>query len=103
MIDGRLPISPRDRSPLGIRNRHDRQLLILTKHRLQFWEVKPTMERGHRGGRIPPGKRKTQEIQMRVNDVEVAEVSQSLLHIHHHSRIAVEHPLIETERATAYR
>ena len=66
---------------------------ILTKYRLQFWEVKPTMERGHRWGRIPPGKRKTQEIQMGVNDVEVGGVSQSLLHLHHHRRIAVEDPL----------
>ena len=103
MVNGRLPISPGDRPPLGIRNRHDRQLPILTKHRLQFGEIEPTMERGHRGGRIPPRKREAHEIEMGVNDVEVAGFPQRLLHQHRHGRIAVEDPCIQPQCASADR
>ena len=60
------------------------------------------MKRGHRWGRISPGKRKTQEIQMRVNDVEVAKVFPnpcSICIIIGASRLKI--PFIQTERVTA--
>src|SRR6185436_20616889 len=72
VIDGCLPIGPGDRSPLGIRDRYQRHFSIFTKHRLEFRQIEPTMECGQRWSGIPPREREAHEIEMRVNNVEVA-------------------------------
>src|SRR5580765_9017230 len=90
VIDSRVPICPGDRFPLSIRNRHHRHLRILAKYRMQLRQIEPAMERGHRWGRIPPREREAHEIEMGMNDVKVARLSQRLLHQHRHGGIAVE-------------
>src|SRR5580765_3307371 len=103
VIDSRVPIGPGDRFPLRIRNRHHRHLRILAKYRMQFGQIEPTMERGYRWGRIPSREREPHEIEMGVNDVEVAGFSQRLLHQHRHGGIAVEDPGIQSQGSSADR
>src|SRR5579884_1264373 len=107
MIDGADPVHVRQRTPLRIADRDQRQIAIGGVDWLECLYVEPSMHRGYGWRRRPPRHWKRPAIQMRVDHIEVVRVVKHLTeHWQMQRRSGVIHRAVqarETKRLRATR
>jgi hypothetical protein len=83
MIDGALPIDPRQWLPLGVGNGHDGHVGESPVKLRQVGKVEPAMQRGDVRRAAPAAGRIVQIVDVEVNHIEVGGALQDLVEQHH--------------------
>src|SRR5438445_9935600 len=86
MIDGALPVGPRQGSALIVGNGNQRDGRVVPVYHLDFWKVEASVKRRQVRVPLPHGNGKVQVIDVKMNDVEFVRTAADLLQ--HHEMIS---------------
>src|ERR1043166_1003074 len=101
MVDGRLPVRPRQRLPFSVRDRYERFISKPVEHRNQVGNVETSVQRGNmRNGQIAT-ERKMNVSSVKVNQIELVNVLDDVIYQKNFPRHWVFAALILAERALA--
>src|SRR5262249_32780391 len=103
VIDGRMPVRPGQRLALCVRDRDQRHLSIFPKHWLELGQIQSSVKGCYNRQGISPRQRKSEKIQVRVNDVEIARCPERAFLQHDHGGVAIEDASIEAQRLRTHR
>src|SRR5262249_35560128 len=71
VVNGALPVGPRQGRALGIGDRHDGLAVVFAVDRREVRNVEPAMQRGHTAARMTPRPWEMQIVAVEMHDVEV--------------------------------
>src|SRR5215472_4769613 len=103
MVDGRLPVRPRQRLSLCVRDRHNRFISKSVEHRNQVWKVETSVQRSDMWNGQIATNRKMQVSSVKMNKIELINVLDDVIYQKDFPRHRVFAALILPQRALARR
>ena len=99
MIDGALPVGPRQGFALIVGNGNQRDGRVVPVYHLDFRKVQAPVKRRQVSVPLPHGNGKVQVIYVKMNDVEFARPAADLLQHHEMISELISTPMVEAQRA----